>query len=64
MFKGSPFEIAVIDARKIRISEQNFNANGQLMLTIGQRRDIDIDATAAGPGMTAHIHTLFSTKSF
>jgi hypothetical protein len=50
LISGSPFEIAVIDARKIRISEKNCISNGQMILAVGQRRDIDIDATAAGPG--------------
>lgn len=47
---GSPYTVAVIDAEKVEISRESLDNRGNLVLTVFQRKEIDIDATAAGPG--------------
>lgn len=47
---GSPYSVAVVDAEKVEVSRDTLDSRGNLVLTVFQRKEIDIDATAAGPG--------------
>jgi hypothetical protein len=49
-FKGSPFTVAVVDPSKVLVDDRNFRSDGMLQLHLNQPNQIDIDATAAGPG--------------
>lgn len=47
---GSPYTVTVVDAEKVEISRDSLDSRGNLVLTVFQRKEIDVDATAAGPG--------------
>uniref|UniRef100_A0AC35FWR0 Filamin n=1 Tax=Panagrolaimus sp. PS1159 TaxID=55785 RepID=A0AC35FWR0_9BILA len=47
---GSPFQVNVIDAKKVLINDEEIGKDGLLQLKVGQQNRIDVDTTAAGPG--------------
>lgn len=47
---GSPFQISVIDPKKVLINDENIREDGLLQLDVGKKNVIEIDTTAAGPG--------------
>lgn len=47
---GSPFEIEVVDPRKVIVNDNLADEDGTYQFAVQQRNVIDIDATAAGSG--------------
>uniref|UniRef100_A0A914R037 Uncharacterized protein n=1 Tax=Panagrolaimus davidi TaxID=227884 RepID=A0A914R037_9BILA len=47
---GSPFQVNVIDPKKVLINDEEIGKDGLLQLKVGQQNRIDVDTTAAGPG--------------
>lgn len=47
---GSPFEIEVLDPRKVIVNDNLADENGVYQFAVQQRNVIDVDATAAGSG--------------
>ncbi|VDN53518.1 unnamed protein product [Dracunculus medinensis] len=47
---GSPFDVSVVDARKVLINDELADDKGTFHFPIQQNNIIDVDATAAGPG--------------
>uniref|UniRef100_A0A915PJY8 Filamin n=1 Tax=Setaria digitata TaxID=48799 RepID=A0A915PJY8_9BILA len=48
--QGSPFEIEVVDPRKVIVNDQLADEDGVYQFAVQQRNVIDVDATAAGSG--------------
>lgn len=49
-FKGSPFDVEVLDPLKVVVNDEAADDNGVIHLAVQQRNIIDVDATAALSG--------------
>ena len=47
---GSPYQVNVIDPKKVLVNDEEIGSDGLLQLKVGHQNRIDIDTTAAGPG--------------
>uniref|UniRef100_A0A183U8G9 Cadherin domain-containing protein n=1 Tax=Toxocara canis TaxID=6265 RepID=A0A183U8G9_TOXCA len=49
---GSPFDVEVVDPRKVLVNDEAADESGVFHLAVQQSNILDVDATAAGSGWT------------